>query len=189
MKTITFKTTPEQKDWLKEGGDVSKKLRRLVAQAMAEQQAAKVEEAREEMDPDERFLDAVVEHYRFHKACEAADVDPEEMLALIEEDEDFARAFNEAQLQHAYDVEAIIVANAREGLELNSAAITGIIAWLNNNHPDWGEMRYKSFMRIFRPIFKLQQKAIKKRAPANLYKELAAEFEAITESRLVNLVD
>lgn len=136
-----------------------------------------------------RFLEAVQKHYRFHRACEVANVDPDEMTVLLESDEDFEAAYIEAQSRYIDEIEDLVIQAAKGERKIDKSAMTGLIAWLNNNHPNWGRIKTELLQRAFGPLFNDLLKAVKKRVSSSVYKDLCEDFESIRETRFLSFSD
>ncbi len=180
--------TPEQAEWLAtQNRNLSQAIRDLITRAMPGGDL-------HESDVDRRqkvvrFLEAVAEHYRFHKACEIAKVDEDEMTELIESDPEFEEAYIEAQSRYIDDVEDLVIQAAKGDRKIDKSAMTGLIAWLNNNHPNWGRIKTEMLQRAFGPLFKDLLRAVKKKVSSSVYKELCEEFEQIRENRFLSFSD
>jgi hypothetical protein len=118
-----------------------------------------------------------------------AQVCPDEMQALLNADEDFRAAKAEAESRYQDDIEHMVIRAAKGQLKIDKTAMFGLVAWLNNNHPNWGRIKTEFLQRAFAPLFQQLLKAVKRKVPPAVYKELCDEFDQIREARFLSFSD
>ena len=185
---IRADVSAEQKAWLEsQGKNLSQTIRDILSRAMPGGDLHA--DAPDERHPQIRFLEAVEKNYRFARSCEVAKVCQAEMTEQLETDEEFKSAFKSAQSRFTEDIEFMVLEAAKGERKIDKSAMTGLIAWLNNNHPAWGRVKAEMIQRIFGPLFTDMLKAANEEIDGRTYKKLVARWESIRETRLLAFSD
>ncbi len=185
---IRADVAPEQKEWLHEQGpNLSQTIRAIIDRAMpGGDLASKIDDDR---PPQIRFLSAVEEYYRFGRSCDVAGVNPADITEALEADPLFQEAYRAAQRRFIEDIEFLLLDAAKGNRKIDKSAMTGLIAFLNNNHPAWGRIKAEMIQRIFGPLMTDMLKAAQELIDARTYKKLVAKWESIREMRLLPFSD
>jgi hypothetical protein len=181
--------SPEQKEWLdSQGKNLSQTMRNVISRAMPGGDLD-IREVDLSVPPQIRFLEAVEVHYRFRKSCQVAQVSPAEITAALAADEVFREAYKSAQATFTEEMEFIVLDCAKGNRKIDKPAMTGLIAWLNNNHPAWGRVKAEMIQRIFGPLFRDIFAAAAELLDSKTYKKFVEKLESIREVRLLPFSD
>ncbi len=172
----------QHKGWLQSQGSISVVIGQLVEQ----EQGRLATEAREreaqlaKLSRRDRFLFWVAEKFYpaiAAKEAGASDSDIEKWAA----DPDFTDRVVARQQEFLNSLELLIVEAARGLRHIDKAAMSGLIALLNNLSPNWGRVKAELLGRICGPVFDRLLKIVKSKVPPPTYKEIAEEFASYRE--------
>lgn len=172
----------ETTDWLSlEPGSASEAIERLVKDEINRRQEADLaEQVRlKKLKPRDRYLAAVKANFHERYSLQVANV-TQSQLDKWAEDESFVNEFSACQLDYLEALERRIAS----GLVTNSAVVTGLIAILNNNHPQYGFSRSKFMTEVFEPLFGALLKIVKEEVSSKSYSTINEKFQAVSEVRL-----
>lgn len=172
----------QHKTWLQSQGSISGVLAELVEEARNRDAAAERERQAklEKLSPKERFLFWVTERFYIPLAQAAAGA-TESDVEKWAKDPSFMDRIVARQQEFLNGLELLIIEAARGVRHIDKAAMTGLIALLNNLSPNWGRIKAEFLGRILGPVFDRLLKIVKAKVPAPVYKEIAEEFAAYRE--------
>lgn len=146
------------------------------------------DEIPEGLDPKVRFIMGVEQQFFFGRACKAAKVSLQEASAWLDEegeDGDVMReAYEGARETFIESMEALIIECARGERVIQKAAMTGLIAFLNNHSKNWGRIKVEMLNRVLNPIIKDLLDIVQEEVNEATFDKISERFAAAKEVRL-----
>lgn len=173
----------QHKTWLQSQGSISEVLSQLIEQ----EQGRLATEAREreaqlaKLSRKDRFLFWVAEKFYVPIAQKQVGASDSEIEKWRSEDPAFLDRVVARQSEFLNGLELLIVEAARGLRHIDKAAMSGLIALLNNLSPNWGRVKAELLGRICGPVFDRLLKIVKSKVPPPTYKEIAEEFASYKE--------
>lgn len=174
----------QHKGWLQSKGSISV----VIGQLIEQEQGRLATEAREReahlaaLSCRDRFLFWVAEKFYPAIAAKEAGASDSDIETWAEADPDFADRVVARQQEFLNGLELLIVEAARGLRHIDKAAMSGLIALLNNLSPNWGRVKAELLSRICGPVFDRLLKIVKRKVTPPVYKEIAQEFEHFRET-------
>ena len=175
----------QHKAWLQSQGSISSVLAHLIEQEQGRLAAQERERAAQlaKMTRKERFLFWVAEKFYVTHAQKHAETTDSDVAKWAAEEPGFMDRVVARQQEFLNGLELLIVDAARGVRHIDKAAMTGLIALLNNLSPNWGRVKAEFLGRILGPVVDGLLKIVKSKVPPPTYKEIAEEFAAFRDLR------
>ena len=177
------------KQWLstrEDSAGISDAISGLVEREMGREAEAERQKALglDKLSQKERFLYWVSESYHTSRAQKLTPATDRDLANWNAEDPKFGWQVVTKQQEFLDELEFLIVDAARGKRHLDRAAMTGLIAFLNNHAKNWGRIKAEFIGRICGPIFDGLLKIVKARVNPTVYREIAEEFAGFRDTKL-----